>query len=179
MAEDVLGDITPDLFLPADGTYKSLDHAGRELGYLSRRHEKDRADVGSHIMVDVFHPAFELKIGGATDSSENVLGILLGGEVDEIAVVEMSNLDIGAVFQSFFEHVESLLKRIGIGLFGICAYGDNQSVEEFGSLLDHPQMTVGEGIEASGVNGGFHDVLEIIDQVGTWGRHDLVELEAL
>jgi hypothetical protein len=72
--------------------------------------------------------------------------------IDQVGIRERGYFKIAVMLQRRPEHRQPVWQREGVLFLRIDADGHHQPVEESDPLLNHPEMTNRERIEASGVN---------------------------
>lgn len=147
---------------PAIRADHALDKAGTEFTQCAGRHEKNSRQIRIQIRVDIAHASFVLVVVFVADASDDEVGPDPLGVVGEKLVLDGGDFDIVVPGCNFFEPGDSFLDFEGVFFFGVFGDGDDELVEKVRSLLDHPHMAVGWGVEAAGVDGsavhfGRHD----------------------
>lgn len=156
--------IAADDVFPTGRADEAFDHRGRELCDITRGHEKNGVDLGSHVRVDVAHDAFVFVVVRGANAAQDEIGVHAFGVVDQIAVIKVGDGESFAGCGGGAEELNALLDGETVGFLRIVADGDDETVEEFEAALDHPEVAIGGRIERACVNCGAHE--EMIRWIG-------------
>lgn len=144
--------------------------AEERVGVLG--HEEEGLDGLVELAVHQGELELELEVGDGAEAADDGAATASGDVVHEesLEAIDLDAMDAGAG-EGGGEEVHAFLGGEEGGFGGVVGDGDDDAVEELGGALDDIEVPVGEGIEASGVDGGAHVQGVSRDAIGKegWG----------
>ena len=97
----------------------------------------------------------ELEVGDGSEATDEGDGFLFAGEVDEEAV-EGHDADVGEVAGDGADEVDAFVEGEEALLVVFAGDADDDFVEQAGGAFEDIEVTVGDGVKTSGVDGSSH-----------------------
>ena len=102
------------------------------------------------------HYAFVFVVVRRADAAQHVFGVHFPRVIDEVAVVEVGDGEAVGGRGRAAKEGEAFFHGERVSFRGIVTDRDDEPVEHFHSLLDHPEMSIGGRVERACVNSGAH-----------------------
>src|SRR6516162_2364366 len=130
------------------------NNARAEVRIFFRRHHENSFYTGFYFAVHQRHLQLELVVTDSSDTAQNRIGALLDAVGHEQALegVDRDVLEFG---RHCLEHLDALFNaEEGTTLLLVLSDSDDESVKQFAAPVNEVEVSVGNGIERAGVDGG-------------------------
>jgi hypothetical protein len=111
--------------------------------------------VGLEFAIHEGELELELEVGDSAEAADEGDGGLFAGEVDEESV-EGHDADVGEVAGDGADEVDAFVEGEEALFTVLAGDADDDLVEEAGGAFENIEMSVGDGVKASRVNGTSH-----------------------
>lgn len=132
-----------------------FDEARGDVGQLFAGHEEDGFEVGLEFAIHEGELKLELEVGDGAETANEGDGFLFAGEVDE-ETVEWHDADVGEVAGDGADEVDAFVEGEEALFVVFAGDADDDFVEEAGGAFEDIEVTVGDGVKTSGVDGSSH-----------------------
>lgn len=148
------GGLDEEVDLTAEAT-DFFDDARGDVGQFFARGEEDGFEVGLEFAIHEGELELEFEVGDGAQTADNGDGFLFAGKVDEEAL-EGHDADVGEMTGDGADEVDALVEGEETLFIVIAGDADNDFVEQAGGAFEDVEVSVGDGIKTSGVDGSSH-----------------------
>ena len=134
-----------------------LHEAGADVCELLPRHEKDRLEIGLEFSIHQRELELEFKVRHCAEPPDKGDRFFFFGKIDQQAF-ERFHHNVGDVLSRLLNQIHPFCEGKESLLGAVFGHADDQFIKNADSSTEHVKVTIGDGIEASGINDLAHEV---------------------